>query len=106
MIAATVEMVPDSHKPGHVPNWKALPSQWKASAALNGVAVEAISRVSPIYDLCRALKAAGCPNVGMQVRLHGRVAFTIPSIWKAAERTIREDDRSITEVPYKAWADR
>lgn len=82
-------------------------AKWKATAAWQGVAVEAVSRGSPIYDLCRALKAAGCPDVGIQIRFEGRPALTIASLHRAALLTVRESPvQPMRQSTYQPWVDR
>lgn len=98
MIEATVTIVPGSAS-------AEKGSEWRAVATFAGATVEAVSRVAPIYDLCRALKAAGCPDVTMAVRMENRMAMVLPSIHRAAALTIRESpEQRIRQAAFRTWA--
>ena len=77
-IKAVLRIVPNSRTPKRA-------SRWSATCEWDGRTFEATSRSGATYSLCRALVAAGCPDLPMQVfGPDGRLQLTFPSIGAAA----------------------
>lgn len=99
MLCFTVEAVPGTATPDR-------PQQWRCWADWEGQHYETVSRVSPIFDLCRVLRGAGVPDQAVEVIWGSRVALRIKSLYFAATRTLQESSgRSLREVAYQAYPD-
>ena len=97
MIRASSTMVPDSRTPEKG-------SKWRAEATVNGQTFVGVSRNGATCELARILVAAGLPDDEMELYTAGKLALTIRSFHRHAQRTYREGPNeplhSVRWYPY------